>query len=145
MRSPAPCRSSVSTRRIAGTDANAKNYALLLARAGQVRLAPLYDLASALPYDDLDSERLKLAMKIGDKYRLRHIGAHEWGSLARTIGWETERMIERVRSLSARLPDAIRDVFARERAAGLGHPVVERLQERLSRRAIECLAALRGR
>lgn len=35
---------------IAGTDAHAKNYSLLLA-GNQVRLAPLYDIASALPYD----------------------------------------------------------------------------------------------
>ena len=35
---------------IAGTDAHAKNYALLLGGSGAVRLAPLYDLASILPY-----------------------------------------------------------------------------------------------
>jgi HipA-like C-terminal domain len=34
---------------IAGTDAHAKNYSLLLSR-GEARLAPLYDIASALPY-----------------------------------------------------------------------------------------------
>lgn len=34
---------------ICGTDAHAKNYSLLLA-GRQVRLAPLYDVASALPY-----------------------------------------------------------------------------------------------
>jgi len=33
---------------IAGTDAHAKNYSLLLA-ADQVRLAPLCDIVSALP------------------------------------------------------------------------------------------------
>jgi serine/threonine-protein kinase HipA len=38
---------------IAGTDAHAKNYSLLLAEE-QVRLAPLYDVASALPYDILN-------------------------------------------------------------------------------------------
>ena len=36
---------------IAGTDAHAKNYSLLLA-GNQIRLAPLYDIASILPYDD---------------------------------------------------------------------------------------------
>ena len=35
---------------IAGTEAHAKNYALLLDGNGAVRLAPLYDLASILPY-----------------------------------------------------------------------------------------------
>jgi serine/threonine-protein kinase HipA len=35
---------------IAGTEAHAKNYALLLGGNGAVRLAPLYGLASILPY-----------------------------------------------------------------------------------------------
>ena len=34
---------------VGGTDAHAKNYSLLLS-ADQVRLAPLYDIASGLPY-----------------------------------------------------------------------------------------------
>ena len=43
----------------------AKNYSLLLG-SGRVRLAPLYDVASILPYDQCDMLRAKLAMKIGD-------------------------------------------------------------------------------
>lgn len=39
---------------IAGTDAHAKNYSVLIGPSGRVCLAPLYDLASALPYDDMD-------------------------------------------------------------------------------------------
>ncbi|MFX5693309.1 HipA domain-containing protein, partial [Acinetobacter baumannii] len=37
---------------IGGTDAHAKNYSILIGAAGRVRLAPLYDVASILPYDD---------------------------------------------------------------------------------------------
>ena len=51
---------------IAGTDAHAKNYSLLLA-GGQVRLAPLYDIASALPYGTHE-RKLRFAMKIGGDY-----------------------------------------------------------------------------
>jgi serine/threonine-protein kinase HipA len=50
---------------IAGTDAHAKNYSLLLGQNGVVRLAPLYDLASILPYPAVDMSKVKLAMKIG--------------------------------------------------------------------------------
>ena len=71
---------------IAGTDAHAKNYSLLIGERGRVRLAPLYDLASALPYRHLAVHKLKLAMKIGGKYRLREIGAHQWGKFAGEIG-----------------------------------------------------------
>ena len=40
------------------------NYSLLLGVGGQVRLAPLYDLASLLPYVKQRKDR-RLAMKIG--------------------------------------------------------------------------------
>jgi len=60
---------------IAGTDAHAKNYSLLLS-GPQVRLAPLYDVASILPYDEFDLRKVKLAMKIGGEYKLSQIGLH---------------------------------------------------------------------
>lgn len=50
---------------IAGTDAHAKNYALLLGAHGGVRLAPFYDVASVLPYRGINLNKAKLAMKIG--------------------------------------------------------------------------------
>ena len=55
---------------IAGTDAHAKNYSLLLGDPPIVRLAPLYDVASILPYDEFDLHKVKLAMKVGGKYKL---------------------------------------------------------------------------
>ncbi|WP_225160046.1 HipA domain-containing protein [Bradyrhizobium sp. BRP56] len=57
-----------------GTDAHAKNYSLLLANGPTVRLAPLYDIASILTYDDVDLQKMKLAMKIGGEYKLGQIG-----------------------------------------------------------------------
>jgi hypothetical protein len=46
---------------IVGTDAHAKNYGLLLAGT-QIRLAPLYDIASYLPYDGSNGYKVKLAI-----------------------------------------------------------------------------------
>ena len=64
---------------IAGTDAHSKNYSLLHAPGSYVRLAPLYDLASNLPYQrDPKSTKVKLAMKIGGTYRLHQIHAGHW-------------------------------------------------------------------
>jgi len=64
---------------IAGTDAHAKNYSLLHAPGNFVRLAPFYDLASWLPYErDLNSTKVKLAMKIGGTYRLHEIDGKLW-------------------------------------------------------------------
>jgi serine/threonine-protein kinase HipA len=58
---------------IGGTDAHAKNYSLLHGGGGRVRLAPLYDLASVLPYPGMDPRRAAMAMRIGGKYRLHDI------------------------------------------------------------------------
>ena len=64
---------------IAGTDAHSKNYSLLHAPGGFVRLAPFYDLASWLPYErDPNSTKVKLAMSIGGTYRLHQIDGSRW-------------------------------------------------------------------
>ncbi len=68
---------------IAGTDAHAKNYSLLLAEGPTVRLAPLYDIASILPYDAVAVQKIKLAMKIGGDYKLSQIGPRQWQQFAR--------------------------------------------------------------
>ena len=67
---------------IAGTDAHAKNFGLLLGGGGAVRLAPLYDLASILPYRTISLQKAKLAMKIGGEYRLSNIGLRSWHKFA---------------------------------------------------------------
>lgn len=72
---------------IAGTDAHAKNYSLLHAPGGFVRLAPFYDLASWLPYErDPNSTKVKLAMKIGGTYRLHEINGSRWRKWADEAG-----------------------------------------------------------
>ena len=71
---------------IGGTDAHAKNYSLLIAN-GQVRLAPLYDVASTLPYGTHE-RKLKLAMKIGGDYRVAPLH-NNWGKAAAEMGINT--------------------------------------------------------
>jgi serine/threonine-protein kinase HipA len=125
---------------IGGTDAHAKNYSVLIGAGGLVRLAPLYDIASMLPYDDIDPRKAKLAMKIGDDYRLHHIGADEWRKLAAAVRVDADALIDRVRTMSANLPDALAAEVARAQADGLNNPVIGRLQTRLSARAAKLAA-----
>lgn len=66
---------------IGGTDAHAKNYSMLIGAHGRARLAPLYDIASILPYD-FDPQKIRSAMKIGAEYRIRDIGPYRWRRLA---------------------------------------------------------------
>jgi len=96
---------------VAGTDGHAKNFSLLHGGAGQVRLAPLYDIASVLPYPALDPYHIKLAMKIGGKYRIRDIGPTEWTELARGLGLDEEATVERIGSLAATLLKTVEPVF----------------------------------
>lgn len=130
---------------IAGTDAHAKNFSLLIAGGGRVRLAPLYDLASALPYDDMQFQKLKLAMKIGPDYRLRDIGAREWRRLAETVRVDAEDLIDRIVGFASRLPDEAVSLRDRLRSEGLDHDVIDRLADRIATRADDCRKSLGAR
>jgi len=90
---------------IGGTDAHAKNYSLLIG-PGQVRLAPLYDIASAFPY--YERKRLKLAMKIGGHYELTYITDRDWDELGELSGLPvagSARVRELAGRILARLPE----------------------------------------
>jgi serine/threonine-protein kinase HipA len=123
---------------IGGSDAHAKNYSLLLGRRGTVRLAPLYDLASALPYDQIDEHKLKLAMKIGGEYLLHDIGPRQWRKFAPAAGLDGDALIGQVDRMIERLPTEARAVRSEATAHGLNHPILDRLVERLSRRSEAC-------
>lgn len=122
---------------IAGTDAHAKNYSILIGRRGEIRLAPLYDVASFLPYAAHGLRKLKLAMKIGGKYRLHEIGVHAWTKLAAELGRDPGEIRAMLRSMCAELPDRAHDIVEREKAAGLTHPVLVTLKRGIQRRAEE--------
>lgn len=129
---------------VAGTDGHAKNYSILHGAGGRVRLAPLYDLASALPYKDLPEQRLKLAMKIGDSDRLRDILRRNWEAFAEEVRLPPAQVVEQVASLASRLPDAVTVVRKQAAAEGLDHPILDQLAKVLPVRAKRCLRLLRG-
>ena len=97
---------------IGGTDAHAKNYSLLFGTNQQVRLSPLYDVSTQLPYQDKIPQRL--AMKVGRFYEITLVRLADWQSLARHCKLDEARVIDRVRALAQMLPDQI--VAARDQA-----------------------------
>ncbi len=98
---------------VLATDGHAKNYSLLLS-GHQVRLAPLYDIASALPH--LDHPRnARMAHKIGGEYRPSFIQRRHWERMARSLGLGSDEAHARITALAERLPDALAD------AAGASH------------------------
>ena len=128
---------------VAGTDAHAKNYSFLIGARGRVRLAPLYDLASALPYDYMDFQKLRLAMKIGRSYRLRDIGGRAWRRFAGDVRLDPDDLLHRIASLADRLPDDVTAVRAEIASRGLKHRVIERLCDRVTERVAACRSTAR--
>jgi serine/threonine-protein kinase HipA len=129
---------------IAGTDSHAKNYSLLLAGGPHVRLAPLYDIASILPYDDVDMQKLKLAMKIGGEYKLSQIGLRDWQKFARETRLDPDKVIAGLISMAERFPDNVATVRAQAQKDGLDSAIVGRLAEHLIARAKQCGRLLGG-
>jgi serine/threonine-protein kinase HipA len=127
---------------IGGTDAHAKNYSLLMHPGGFVRLAPLYDLLSLLPYREGRGPRVKLAMRIGGEYRLRAIDRRSWERLATEIGAEPEAAVAVVRDVVEQVPDALAGVRREAEGEGIRHPILDRLQDEVAAHAAFCLARL---
>ena len=128
---------------IAGTDAHTKNYALLLGGSGAVRLAPLYDLASILPYQTINLQKAKLAMKIGGEYRLRNIRLRHWKRFAADLRLDEAWLMERIRTMAASLPDHTTSIRNELEADGLSHITMTQLAQRLKARAASCMRLMR--
>jgi serine/threonine-protein kinase HipA len=120
---------------IAGTDAHAKNYALLIGAGGRIRLAPLYDVASVLPYPDINIEKAKVSMKIGGEYRLRNIQPRHWRKLAAELKLDPDKTLRRVSELAGQLADHVSTVKQQMVSEGLKHPIIPRLAEVVTKRA----------
>lgn len=88
---------------IGGTDAHAKNYSILL-RANDVRLAPLYDIASGLPY--AHERQLRLAMKLGGDYRLHTQQAGTWAAVGSELGVDADQVRVRALEIASAAPQA---------------------------------------
>jgi serine/threonine-protein kinase HipA len=125
---------------IGGTDAHAKNYSLLIGAGDEIRLAPLYDLSSQLPYPELIGQRV--SMKIGDSHDIRRIGIADWRKLAHDCSIEEERVLSLLTGMAKALPDQIS--AAREQALieGLSKSIIAPLAQRLIAHVGERLATI---
>lgn len=104
---------------IGATDAHAKNFSILHVGSAS-RLAPMYDVASGLPY--LDGERIesaglrielpRSALKIGTTYDLPAVTTSDIAKVARGLGLVAEEGVERFQELARRAPGAFEEVAA---------------------------------
>ncbi|MGH3305158.1 MAG: type II toxin-antitoxin system HipA family toxin [Streptosporangiaceae bacterium] len=123
---------------VAGTDAHAKNYSLLLA-GDQVRLAPLYDISSALPYGTHE-RKLRMAMKIGGAYGIAP-RRNAWPLTARDLGLPAAELVDRVHELAALIPDAFADAARSPDVTTLGRTLPSKLVDLVAERASQCSRA----
>ncbi|MDP1892179.1 MAG: type II toxin-antitoxin system HipA family toxin [Gemmatimonadaceae bacterium] len=121
---------------IAGTDAHAKNYSVLLA-GGDARLAPLYDMASILPYPGIHERKLRMAMKVGGEYDMRP-SRNNWPKAAGELGLPTDDLVARVRHLAAIAPQAFADAAADPSVAAFNSPIAALLVDRVADRSRRC-------
>lgn len=101
-------RANIFNWLVAGTDAHAKNYALLHV-GPRTAMAPLYDLMSSalvLPEREVHHQG-KLAMKLGGEYRLRAIERRHLVRAAADIGVEADWLQQTAATYAEHLPDAI--------------------------------------
>jgi len=89
---------------IGATDAHAKNYSVLL-NSTDIRLAPLYDVASILPYNL--EPGLRSAMKIGQTWEMAKVSESDWAAVGRRLGLSRDESIHRARSIRLDVPKAI--------------------------------------
>ncbi len=121
---------------IAGTDAHAKNYSLLLL-GSQVKLAPFYDVASALPYNSIPEQKMRLAMKFGSGYSLNPASS-PWPRLATELQLPEAEIRERADRLVATAPDAFATAAADPAVRGLETTLPGRLTDLVNQRATRC-------
>lgn len=93
----------------AAPDGHARNYAVML-DGDSVRLAPMFDAATALPYDV--SGPRKLAMAIGGNFEAAAVTSAHWARAAEDLRVGEEYLLGRVQEISEAVPGAFRAAFA---------------------------------
>lgn len=119
-----------------GTDAHARNYALLH-HGPDTRMAPLYDLNSFAPY--AEGRPSSLAMQVGFTERdPARIGASDWEELARDCRLDVDTTLSRVTDVADRLLTALDDVLGDERVRRWGSPLPDKMRSLLAAHVEEC-------
>lgn len=112
-------------------DGHSKNIALLRGNHGST-IAPLFDLATGLAYDQDKVDR-KIALSVGGERQVSRIYRKQWQRTAEVIGINSDELIARVGQLASDFPpafeDAINEVSDAPGAAEVAERAIHRLTE----------------
>lgn len=122
---------------IAATDAHAKNYSLLHGygvNRPSMRLAPLYDVASAWPYPrKIPAKKMKLAMKVAGHYKVSEILPRHFVEMARRCGYSGARVAGVLSELVDQLPGVAATLTKEFAVDGMNRVVITRITEGIAR------------
>jgi serine/threonine-protein kinase HipA len=127
---------------IAGPDAHAKNYSILHAAGPDHRLAPLYDVITALPYPRLVRGGVKLAMAVNGERAVDVITGDHWRAVARAVELPPKAVIDRIIEMGERIPAAIERVIAHPDGDEATRDIVTRLTAPIAIHVKRCLERL---
>lgn len=117
-------------------DAHARNYSLLL-RASDVRLAPLYDLQSSLPFVARRIGERHLAMRYGSDFTVYSAGSdHALLDLAARLVLPPEWLLDRAEALAGRVAGAVADEIEALPPQTQSLHGLEQFRERLAQRVV---------
>ena len=83
------------------------------------------------------SRKLRFAMKIGGDYDV-YPRYNRWPAMAKELGLDPDRLVDRVRELAAAAPDAVSAAAAEPDVQALGRPLPAKLIGLLAERARRC-------
>ncbi len=124
---------------IGAPDAHAKNYSLILGNGRNAALAPMYDVASGLAYENL-RRKGRLAMAIGGENRFGRVGAgaiHRYmggndpalAAMLKKAGLAEDSCTAIMADLAQEIPVSMAEVFDEAEANGI--PGAAELRERM--------------
>lgn len=93
---------------IAGTDAHAKNYGLVLS-ATNARLAPLYDVASAVVMPEWNWHKWELAMRINAQGKFKYLRIDDWKKFATSANVDFGVIEAAIATYSSALVESVAD------------------------------------
>ena len=105
---------------LAAIDGHAKNFSIFITPGGY-RLTPLYDVMSAAPYPEFHTQKIKLAMALGDKgyYRLSQIQLRHFYQTGQKAGLREQDMESIFSDLATRMKEAIAEAAVLAKNAGM--------------------------
>ena len=115
----------------------------MLLSGSQVRLAPLYDVASVLPYPtQYKLSLMAMAMAINGKYQNNLLNASDWRAFARAISVDPEEMLFWVNDVVSGAPEEFSEAVSEEPASVQKLATVKALLDGVAAAARECLEFL---